>query len=241
MKKYQIAIILGTMCLLLTLLICVQTRTIKEATITVGSGLQDNSGLRDELFDWQSKYKNAYRQLEELERELEDVRRQAVSSDENDSDNEVELNENRNFLGLTELKGSGIVIKLDDNRDIDSEKVMNISNYLVHEGDLLKIVSELFNAGADAISINGQRIVNTTSIICSGNIIKINGEKIGVPITINAIGFPERLYYALIRPGGYVDIMKQDGVKVDVQKIDEIIVPKYEGVYSSEYIERSGV
>ena len=241
MEKKQIAIILGIMCLLLTMGIFIQTKTIKEATNTVGSTLQDNSGLRDELFNWQSKYKSSYKELQILESTLEETRKQAVADDEIDSTNETELNENKSFLGLTEVTGNGVTIVLDDNREIDSTKVVNISNYLVHEGDLLKIVTELYNAGADAISINGQRVVNTTSILCDGNIVRINDEKIGVPITISAIGFPERLYYAMVRPGGYIEKMVQDGVKVMVQKAENLNIPKYEGVYSSSYLERSDV
>lgn len=241
MKKYEIAIILGVMCLLLTFAIFIQTKTIDEATKKVGTNLRDNSGLRDELFSWQSKYKNSYKQLETLQAKLEETRKQAVANDDSDSKDATELNDNKNILGQTEVSGSGIVVKLDDNREIDSTQVLNVSNLLVHEGDLLKIVTELFNAGADAISINGQRIVSNTSILCDGNIIRINGEKTGVPLTINAIGYPERLYYAMVRPGGYLELMARDGVKIEVEKSDNLTIPKFEGIYSSSYIERSDV
>ena len=241
MKKNQIAIILGIMCLLLTFAIFIQTKTIDEATKKVGTNLKDNSGLRDELFSWQSKYKNSYKQLENLQVKLEQTRKQAAANDDSDSKNASELNVNKNILGQTEVCGSGIIVRLDDNREIDSTQVFNVSNLLVHEGDLLKIITELFNAGADAISINGQRIVSTTSILCDGNIIRINGEKTGVPLTINAIGYPERLYYAMIRPGGYLELMARDGVKIEVEKSEDITIPKYEGVYSSSYLERSDV
>ncbi len=241
MKKRQIALTLGIMFFLLVLAICIQTKTIEEATNTVGTKLQDNSGLRDELLEWQAKYQRAYNQLETLESELENTRKMAAADDETDSKNEIELKENKKYLGRTEVKGNGIVIELDDNRDVNTEQVLNISSLLVHEEDLLQIVTELFNAGADAVSINGQRIVSITSILCDGNIIRINGEKTGVPIKISAIGYPERLYYALVRPGGYLELMAQDGVKVKAEKKDDIIIPKYEGVYSTSYIERSDV
>ena len=115
---------------------------------------------------------------------------------------------------------------------------MNISGYLVHEEDLLYIVNELFNSGADAVSINNQRIVSTTSIICDGNIIRINGEMVGVPITIKAVGSPERMEGALNRPGGYLQKMAGDGVEVYTQRVEDVTIPKYEGVYSYEYLTR---
>ena len=138
---------------------------------------------------------------------------------------------------LVHLKGKGIIIELDDNREVNAEDVLDISTYLVHEQDLIHIVNELFNAGADAISINGKRIVQTTSILCDGNILRINDEMVGVPIEIKAIGYTERLYYNVaVRQGGYLKLMSEDGVVVEIEKSDDITIPKYEGVFKYEYI-----
>ena len=49
LNKSKIAIILGTVCMLLTISIAVQMRTIEKATNTVGTGISDNSGLKDEF------------------------------------------------------------------------------------------------------------------------------------------------------------------------------------------------
>lgn len=227
--------------MILTIAIIVQMRTIEKATKTVGTGISDNSGLKDEFLKSQDEYNLAYKQLEEAEKKLEEVRNQATQNNKTDSDTEAEIKENRKLLGLTEVTGQGFIIKLDDNRQINSSEVLNVSDYLVHEGDLLYIVNELFNAGADAIAINDQRITSKTSIICDGNIIRINGEIVSVPITIQAIGYPERMYYALKRPGGYLEILANAGVQVYVQKSEKITLPKYEGVYSSEYLTRGDV
>lgn len=227
--------------MILTIAIIVQMRTIEKATKTVGTGISDNSGLKDEFLKSQDEYNLAYKQLEEAEKRLEEVRNQATQNNKTDSDTEAEIKENRKLLGLTEVTGQGFIIKLDDNRQINSSEVLNVSDYLVHEGDLLYIVNELFNAGADAIAINDQRVTSKTSIICDGNIIRINGEIVSVPITIQAIGYPERMYYALKRPGGYLEILANAGVQVYVQKSEKITLPKYEGVYSSEFLTRGDV
>ena len=224
--------------MILTIAIIVQIRTIEKATNTVGTGINDNSGLKDEFLKSQDEYNLAYQQLEEVEKRLEEIRNQATQNNKTDSNAEAEIKENRKLLGLTEVTGQGFIIKLDDNRQINSSEVLNVSDYLVHEGDLLYIVNELFNAGADAIAINDQRITSKTSIICDGNIIRINGEIVSVPITIQAIGYPERMEYALKRPGGYLEILANAGVQVYVQKSEKITLPKYEGVYSSEYLTR---
>lgn len=224
--------------MLLTMAIFIQINTIEAATKSVGSTLKDNSDLKDELLSSQGKYESLYKELENKEKKLEEVRLNAAAKNETDSQNEIEIKNNQTLLGLTDISGQGFIIKLDENREVNSDEVLNISGYLVHEEDLLYIVNELFNSGADAISINGQRVVNTTSILCDGNIIRINGKMVGVPITIKAVGYPERMDYALTRPGGYLKKMAGDGVKVYTERSENITIPKYEGVYSYEYLAR---
>ena len=227
--------------MLLTMAIFIQINTIKLATESVGSTIKDKTGLKDELLNLQGKYESLYKELEQKEEKLEEVRLNAAASNETDTQNEVEIKNNQVLLGLTEVSGQGIIIALDENREVNPNEVLNISEYLVHEQDLLYIINELFNSGADAISINDQRIVTTTAIQCDGNIIRINGKMVGVPIVIKAVGFPKRMEYALARPGGYLQKMANDGVEVFTQPTENVTVPKYEGVYSYEYLTRGDV
>ena len=223
---------------MLVIAICVQVNTIKASTANVGTNLRDNSGLRDELLSIQGKHQSLYQELENKEKVLAETRQNAANSNESDSKNEEAIKNNQKILGLTDIYGQGLIITLDENREIDSNEVLNINGYLVHEEDLLYIVNELFNSGADAVSINDERIVSATEILCDGNIIRVNGKMIGVPITIKAIGYPERLDGALSRPGGYLEVMANDGVVVTVERSENINIPKYNGVYSYDYLTR---
>ena len=235
MKK--VAITLGIVCLILTMLIFIQIKAVQSITEEEGIFLNDNAELKDEVLRWRQNYKDVYEQLEQAEEHLEEVRTQASTTSVLDIETKDAIRENNRLLGLTEVKGSGIIIKLDDNREVNAEEVIDISSYLVHEQDLIHIVNELFNAGADAVSINNKRIVNTTAILCDGNILRINDEMVGVPIEIKAIGYPERLYYNMaLRQGGYLMLMATDGVIVSVEKNDDITIPKYEGIFKYEYI-----
>ena len=220
--------------------ICIQIRTIKEATVKVGTTLKDNNSLRDELLLSQGKFENLKKVLENKQKELEKVRLLASTKNDTDTQNELEIKNNQKLLGLTDISGPGFIITLEENKEIKPSEVLNISGYLVHEEDLLFIVNELFNSGADAVSINNQRIVSTSAIQCDGNIIRINGKMVGVPITIQAIGYPERLDGALNRPGGYLQMMASDGIKITTSRSDNITIQKYEGVYSSEYLTLGG-
>ena len=141
------------------------------------------------------------------------------------------------MLGQTEVKGKGVIITLDDNKAVINMSSLTVDPnvLLVHDGDIIQVVSILKNAGAEAISINDQRIVNTTAITCDGYVVRINGEKVGAPYEIKAIGSPEYLKGSL-EVSGYIDMMVEDGVLVDIKKSNSITIPKYEGVLTHKYM-----
>ena len=87
-----------------------------------------------------------------------------------------------------------------------------------------------------AISINGERIVNTSAISCDGNVIVVNGKKVNSPIQIFAIGYVE-LLSALNRPGSTLDILTGNGKTADLKKISNsgLEIKKYTGVISFKY------
>lgn len=241
MKKRQIAITLGVMCALLTFAIALQVNTINAAVEIVGVERTENK-LRDQVLEWKGQYDKLYSQLEQTEKKLEKVRQDVTKDDSSAKDMEEELRVSNILLGLTEVSGSGVIVKLDDNRNVTTETIgvyESISQYLIHDEDLRTIVNELKNAGAEAISINGQRIVNSTAITCDGNVIMINGEKIGAPFEIKAIGFQEMFIGALLRPGGYIEVLNNDGIITSVEKQDNIKIPKYNGILDAKSIKIS--
>lgn len=238
MKKKEIAITLGLMCLVLTFLIAIQLKTIKNASVTVGESLTENN-LRDEVLKYKEQYDNAYRELKKAQEELESQRQKAAQKDESSSQTEKELQENNKLLGLTEVSGEGLIVTIQDNQSVTSETIGvldNISYYLVHDEDLRIIINELKNAGAEAISVNDQRIVPITSITCDGNVILVNNTKLSSPFTIKAIGNSASLSGALLRPGGYIETLNNTGIITSVKKSDTIKVVKYEEVISSKYL-----
>lgn len=238
MKNWKIALILGCVCCILTLAICVQLKTIDDTNSTVSQTLTGNE-LRDQVLKWKERYDKATQELENSEQNLEDIRLQSVQNDENSIYKEEEIKLDNTLLGLTDVTGNGIVITLKDNNNVKKSSIDpldNIELYLVHAGDLVEVVNALRNAGAEAISINGQRITNFTSIYCAGNVVVVNGEKISSPIEIKAIGSPELLYGSIRIPGGYIELLEETGVIVDVKKQQNIDISKYEGIINTQYI-----
>lgn len=127
--------------------------------------------------------------------------------------------------GLTDVQGAGIIIKLDDapaRAEGDWQKL------IIHDSDIKIILNELKAAGAQAISINGERIVPTSEIFCAGPNITINGNKYPVPYQINAIGDADVLYDSLSKSERIL-LMIEDKIRIDIRKSGNVVIPKYSG------------
>lgn len=234
MKKRQVAITLGIMCFILTISICIQLKTVQNSNSTVAQSLIDDS-LRDEVLKWKEKYDNVYQELSESEKQLSSIRQEATQNDTTASAKQEQIRENNMLLGTVDVQGPGLQITLADNNTA-AITAIDPSLVLVHYDDVLQVINALNNAGAEAISINGQRVITTTAITCEGNVIKVNGEKISSPIVIKAIGSQGALYGAMTMSGGYLDILDDWGVIVDIKQEDNIIVEKYNGIISYKYV-----
>ena len=238
MNKKQVAITLGIMCFILTLAICVQLKTTQSGNSTVSQSLAEDE-LRDEVLRWKEKYDNAYSELSDSTKQLEEIRKQATQSDTTSSAKQEQITQNNMALGLVEVQGPGIEITVSDNStgiNQEGQEILDLSSLIVHYDDLLQIINSLNNAGAEAISINGQRVVQTSSLSCEGNVIKINGQRISSPFTIKAIGSPGMLYGSLTMVGGYLYWMEQTGVIVTTKQMDLVTVEKYDGVINYKYM-----
>lgn len=227
MKKIKPAFTLGLLAMVLTVGICVQLKTIKAADLNDNIQLTD-SNLKKLLLQTKSDYEESTKRLADTEQELEELRN-SVANLEEDKEATEKIQEYETILGMTDVSGEGVIITVADNTE---EKItgtfesINSSNYLVHDGNLVAIINELKSAGAEAISINGKRIVNLTSINCAGNVIQINGEKVGSPFEIKAIGDKELLYGELTKNEGTLYKLKKYGVITEIKKSDNIEIEK---------------
>lgn len=229
-EKWQ-SITLGILCFLLTVLICIQIKTVKQNGTTVSLS-QEESELKTQVLKMKEKYENQYAELERIEKELAKTREKAASNNNELKALEEEIKNYNNILGTTDVKGKGVIIKVQDG--VANSATTNANDLLVHDLNVLSIVNELKNAGAEAISINGNRVVNTTAISCDGNVIVVNGEKISSPIEIYAIGLPEQLT-TLNRAGGTLERFKELGKQVELNKSSNVQIPKYTGVFNFKY------
>jgi uncharacterized protein YlxW (UPF0749 family) len=99
--------------------------------------------------------------------------------------------------GTVALQGPGIVAVYDDSTVRSIPENEDPANYILHEYDLRDMLNSLWIAGAEAVSINGERIVGNSSLYCVGTTILVNTTRLSPPYEIHAIGDPEALSAAL--------------------------------------------
>ncbi len=230
-------IILGILCFITAASICVQYRSVHNYTTNGQASVQSMSEnkLRDRVLKEKENNEKLNAQYDAAELQLEKVTKDSANKSDETKQLEEELSELNRLSGYTDVKGKGLIITL---RDADPSED-DSSDSIIHDLDLIDVVNELFNAGAEAVSINDQRILSTTAINCNGNVVRINNEKIAVPFVIKAIGSPEGLYGTLTRPDGYLDLMKDYKIKIEFEKKEknDLVVPKYTGKKQYEYLQ----
>ena len=103
MKKKQVAIILGIMCVILAFAISVQLKTVKNTNSTISQDYEENN-LRAEVLKYKEKYDNQYELLEQAEAQLENERTEATTEDEDLKQKEEEIKKANQIAGLTEVQ-----------------------------------------------------------------------------------------------------------------------------------------
>ena len=204
-----------------------QFKTIRAANLDGTIQLTDRN-LKKSVLQWNEKYQESTKKLKDTDEELEELKKK-VAEFHIDEELKEKIDKYEIILGMTDVSGEGIIVTVSDNDGYNNQNSfasINASNYLVHDGNLVAIVNELKAAGAEAISINDKRITDTTAITCAGNVIQVNGEKVGSPFTIKAIGNKDLLYGEITKNGGIIYKLKRYGVITEIKKNDNIEISK---------------
>ena len=230
-KKYNI-----TATTMIALALFIFSFIIAAQLNTVGNTNIISEGMREaELLQELQKAKEEYEALkEDYEKSQEIVEEYKTSSSSNDAliaSMKSDLEKANVLSGLATVRGEGVVITLKDSTDTE----LSPEAGLVHDTDLTAIVTELKAAGAEAISINGQRVIATTAIRCVGPTIQVNSVKVASPFYIKAIGNSKYLESALNLRNGVVDNLKSYGIQVDIVTDDKITIDKYDSTLKLKY------
>lgn len=144
---------------------------------------------------------------------------------------ESELNKVKLYAGLTPLVGPGVEIVMEN----PPQTYSGMGFYNIRDEDLLKVINDLRGAGAEAISINDQRILATSEVRQAGNHINVNLTRLSPPYRITAIGNPGTLKSSLEIKGGLVEYLAANGTIVEVRQSDNVQVPAYSGPLRFDY------
>lgn len=135
--------------------------------------------------------------------------------------------------GLTEARGKGVIVKMNDSGRQD----VNIDS-ITHAADLRDTVNFLWGIGAEDISINGERVVFTTSIDCIVNTILINNTKTTPPFEILALGDSKNISEQLENPNNLKDIkkrVKNEGLIFEIFPSKDLTINAYKGSFVTEH------
>ena len=136
--------------------------------------------------------------------------------------------------GLVALRGPGLRVTLDDSL-LDEAPTGNVNDLVIHSQDVQAAVNALWRAGAEAVSINGQRLVGTSAVLCVGNTLLLNGTVHSPPYVISALAAQRDRFDAdpLVRR------LREDadafGIRFAVSRDDSLDVPAYKGSTALRY------
>jgi len=217
------------------------------ASIIIGLLIAMNIGFqgKNNFLDVK-QYDEAYNERTKLYSELSSLKEQYYNANEklskynrgDEKANEVakeikqEISDNNVLLGKSDVEGPGVKITLDD----DDNPNRQDSGQFIHDSDIVQVINDLRNAGAEAISVNGQRIVYNNYGLCYGSNIDLNGIKIVTPFYINAVGNQDVLYNYLTLEQTHITELKDRDVQVNVVKEKKIQILSYNGEFIYKYM-----
>lgn len=186
---------------------------------SVISGDTQQKQMVSELQALKQENQQAQKQLADITTKVSGFEQQSAGSNGSFEKLHQTLQDERILAGSTPVQGPGVSVTLMDGvaKGADTELA------LTHDWDVRSVINELFTAGAEAVSINGYRVVATSGIFCAGPVVKINDHRIGAPFIIRAIGNPQTLESALKFQGGILDALRQRGVNVSEPQIAQVI------------------
>ncbi|MGW3497828.1 DUF881 domain-containing protein [Streptomyces sp. NPDC001020] len=199
--------------------------------VQVASNSDDSSALRgarqedlvrilDELDDRTQRLQDEKQGLEDQRAELENSSDRAEEARKQTAEKERQLGI---LAGTVAAQGPGITMTIEDTKGT------------VQANMLLDAIQELRAAGAEAIQVNGVRVVAGTYLSGSGKTVSIDGNKITQPYRFKVIGKPQDLEPALNIPGGVVQTLEKEQATVAVERSTKIVVDALRAAKQPDY------
>jgi len=222
------------LCIMLGFLISLQIKSVNGGYLYVP--LETINEYRIAIKSEQREVENLRRIIEERGRQISEYAQIKKEGGIIEDAMLKELQEQKLINGFTDVEGQGIILVVNDaTRDLyEGEDPKDV---LVHDIDILNLVNDLKAAGAEAISINGQRLLANSEINCNGHNIRVNNRVYAQPFIIRAIGEGKTLEAALVAPGSYGQFLKElVGLYVEIDTGMNIQIPKFSEEYHIKFL-----
>lgn len=198
-----------------------------------------------ELNQLNSEIKGLNRQKDELQTKLQKYERTGGAKKDVISTLKSELYDVEKFYGTSDIEGPGIKIVIDDRHKANytaQDDNDNIMDSITHDTDLRDIIAELKIAGAEAIALNGNRLMNNSYITCEGPIIETDNRIVIVPpFEIEAIGDPDVLQYAMIQEDSHYRDLIDRKLNLKITSLKNIKIKGNKNIEEIKYMKEEPV
>jgi uncharacterized protein YlxW (UPF0749 family) len=192
---------------------------------------QERTPLVETALDLQAQQEQLKQQVLEARQAIQDLEASGQGGAALTQDLNRQLEDARIAAGLVAMTGPGLVIQLTDST-LAAPPDGTARDYLVSGQDVLAVVEELWLAGAEAVSVNGERVTAATAIVDIGGSVLVNSAYVAPPYEVRAIG-PSDLFNRLTRSPGFVDFIRARaesfGIGVGYVVSDTVDLPAYAG------------
>ncbi len=219
---------------ILGLMVAVAFNTTRLASADVSSRTGDLAAVVAEM---ETQREDLTVQVAAQRDELQQLERSAATAAGEQESFVAEVELTRESAGLTDVAGPGVVVTLTDAKVVPPGEDGN--RYIIHDFDISAMVNALLAGGAEAVDVNGQRIVATTAIRCAGTTILVNQTRLGAPYVVTAIGDAQKLTAAVqedLVAGELLGAYRlQYGLDVKLEKKSNLSVPAYAAGLRPQY------
>lgn len=212
----------------------------------------DGTDLRPGRYtDLATLVRNESDRYERLQRRVADLTEDVTALTEAVNDRQVnryrrEIDTLEDPAGMVEQSGPGLTITLTDAPEDRLQAAYDaggrLSDYVVHQQDIQAVVNALWRGGAEAVTVQGKRLVSTTGIKCVGNSVTLQGQPYSPPYEIAAVGDQDELLRAVADDQNLQTYRQQAedpsiaiGWELEIE--DDLTAPGYDGLLDLSYAE----
>lgn len=227
MKLTHAQIAIGSICLIMAFAITLQIRSVSYNRVNNAETTRA-ADLQQQLREAKDNNTTLLEKVLQLQNDLSEYKAEAATSSDYSKVLSKQLERAELLAGLTAVEGSGVIVTLRDSRATNTGGA-DPNLYVVHDTDILWLINELCDAGAEAIQLNGERIVSTTEIRCAGSTVSVNNNRYAEPFEITAIGDSTNMENALLMRNGVYDTLRSYGIEITIKKSSKVTVSAYSG------------